>query len=89
MAKINIDPVTRIEGHLKVEAVVEGGEVVEAKSSGVLFRGFEVILRDRDPRDAVQITERICGVCSVAHGMASALCLDDAFNISSKIPDNG
>jgi len=89
VAKIKIDPVTRIEGHLKVETVVEGGKVVEAKSSGMLFRGFELILKDRDPRDAVQITERICGVCSVAHGMASVLCLDNAFGIADKIPDNG
>ena len=73
MAKIVIDPVTRIEGHLKIEAVVEDGEVKEAHSSGMLFRGFEMILRGRDPRDAPRITQRICGVCPTTHAMASAL----------------
>lgn len=60
--KIVIDPVTRIEGHLKVEAVVDGGVVKEARSSGVMFRGWEIILQGRDPRDAQVITQRICGV---------------------------
>lgn len=62
MAKIVIDPVSRIEGHLKIEAVVEGGVVKETKSTGTMFRGFEILLRGRDPRDAQQITQRICGV---------------------------
>ena len=62
MARIVIDPVTRIEGHLKIEAVVEGGVVKETKSSGMLFRGFELILKGRDPRDAQHLTQRICGV---------------------------
>jgi hydrogenase large subunit len=60
--KIIIDPVTRIEGHLAVEVEVEGGVVVEAKSMGMLFRGLELIMQGRDPRDAVQIMQRICGV---------------------------
>lgn len=60
--RIVVDPVTRIEGHLKVEVEVEGGKVVDAKSSGTLFRGLEMILRGRDPRDAQHITQRICGV---------------------------
>ncbi len=89
MTTITIDPVTRIEGHLKIEAVVEEGEVKEARSSGMLFRGFEMILRGRDPRDAVRITQRICGVCPTSHAMASALALDDAFGVAGKIPDNG
>jgi hydrogenase large subunit len=62
MAKIVIDPVTRIEGHLKIEATVEGGVVKETKSSGTLLRGFEILLRGRDPYDAQHITQRICGV---------------------------
>jgi hydrogenase large subunit len=62
MSKIVIDPVTRIEGHLKIEAVVEGGVVKETRSSGLLFRGFEIFLRGRDPLDAQYITQRICGV---------------------------
>ena len=60
--KIVIDPVTRIEGHLKVEVEVEGGTVVDAKASGMLFRGLELIMYDRDPRDAMHIMQRICGV---------------------------
>jgi hydrogenase large subunit len=89
MTTITIDPLTRIEGHLKIEAVVEDGEVKEARSSGMLFRGLEMILRGRDPRDAPRITQRICGVCPTTHAMASALALDDAFGVASKIPDNG
>jgi hydrogenase large subunit len=88
VGKIVIDPVTRIEGHLKIEAIVENGEVKEARSTGNLFRGFELILRGRDPRDAQVITQRICGVCPQSHGIAAALCLDSAFGIADKIPDN-
>ena len=89
MGKIVIDPITRIEGHLKIEAIVENGVVKEAKSSGMLFRGFEQILKNRDPRDAQRITQRICGVCPTAHSTASTLNLDSAFGIADKIPDNG
>jgi hydrogenase large subunit len=89
MGKIIIDPVTRIEGHLKVEAVVDGGTVKEAKSSGMLFRGLELIMRGRDPRDAQRITQRVCGVCPTSHSTAAALNLDSAFGIADKIPDNG
>jgi hydrogenase large subunit len=89
VGKIIIDPITRIEGHLKIEAVVEGGEVKEARSSGTLFRGFELILKGRDPRDAQQLTQRICGVCPAGHATAAALNLDSAFGIADQIPDNG
>lgn len=85
--KITIDPVTRIEGHLKITVEVNDGMVTDAYSSGTLWRGIEVILRGRDPRDAGQITQRICGVCPMAHGTASILCLDDAFKVN--VPDNG
>ncbi|MFC1949120.1 nickel-dependent hydrogenase large subunit [Chloroflexota bacterium] len=88
MSRIVIDPVTRIEGHLKIEAVVEDGVVKETRSTGSLFRGFELILRGRDPRDAPLITQRICGVCPQSHGVAATLNLDSAFGISDKIPDN-
>jgi hydrogenase large subunit len=88
VSKIVIEPVTRIEGHLKIETVVEGGVVKEARSSDNLFRGLELILRGRDPRDAQIIAQRICGVCPQSHGMAAALSLDSAFGISDKIPDN-
>jgi hydrogenase large subunit len=85
--KIIVDPITRIEGHLKIEVEVEGAKVKDAKSSGEMFRGWEIILKGRDPRDAQMITQRICGVCPSAHAQASTLCLDDAFGIHP--PDNG
>ncbi|HAU30849.1 MAG: Ni,Fe-hydrogenase I large subunit [Desulfotomaculum sp. 46_296] len=83
--KIVVDPVTRIEGHLKIEVDVENGKVTDARSSGTLFRGFELILKGRDPRDACHITQRICGVCPIAHGTASMFCLDDAFGVQPTI----
>ncbi len=86
--KIRIDPLTRIEGHLALEAIVDAGVVKEAKSVGTLFRGFEIILKGRDPRDANRLTQRICGVCPTAHATASALCLDEAFGLTDRIPDN-
>jgi hydrogenase large subunit len=88
MSKITIDPITRIEGHLAVEAVVDGGVVKEARTSGTLWRGFEVFLQGKDPRDATLFTQRICGVCPIAHATASVLNLDSAFGIGGKIPDN-
>jgi hydrogenase large subunit len=87
MTKLHIDPMTRIEGHLKIEVDIEGGKVVEAKSDGTMYRGFEIILKGRDPRDASQLTQRICGVCPTAHGTASVRCLDNAFQV--KPPTNG
>jgi hydrogenase large subunit len=89
VGKIVIDPITRVEGHLKIDATVENGTVKEAHCSGMLFRGLEVILRGRDPRDAQRIAQRICGVCPTAHSIASTLALDDAFGIAGQIPDNG
>lgn len=85
--KVIIDPVTRIEGHLKVEVEIENGKVADAKACGTLFRGFELILQGRDPRDAQQITQRICGVCPTGHGTASVLCIDD--NLDVQPPKNG
>jgi hydrogenase large subunit len=88
---INLGPVTRVEGHLEVEVTVGavGGvqQVTAAKSTGAMFRGFEIILQGRDPRDAVQYTQRICGVCPISHGMAAALNLESAFGVTA--PDNG
>jgi len=86
MRQITIDPITRIEGHLNFTIQSEDGIVREAKSSGTLFRGFEMILRGKEPLDALRITPRICGVCPASHGMASAKALDDAFN--AELPDN-
>jgi hydrogenase large subunit len=87
--KIVIDPVTRIEGHLGIEVLLDGAKVKEAKCSGTLFRGFEIFLKGRDPRDAQFLTQRVCGVCPIAHGIASTLNLDSAFGIADQIPDNG
>lgn len=87
MAKIVVDPVTRIEGHLKLEVEVEGGVVTNAWTSGALFRGLELIMQGRDPRDAEQIMQRICGVCPTAHATAGILALDNAFDIDP--PPNG
>jgi len=86
---IAIDPITRIEGHLKVEVVTEAGEVKDARCSGQLFRGFEQILLERDPRDAPLLVQRVCGVCPVTHATASSLCLDAAFGLAGEIPHNG
>ena len=85
--RVAIDPVTRIEGHLKVEVEVKDGKVVDARCTGGMFRGFENILKGRDPRDASQITQRICGVCPTAHATASVRALDDAFGV--EITSNG
>lgn len=77
-----MDPVTRIEGHMKVEVTIDqvGGitQIVDARCTGTLFRGFETILTGRDPRDAAYITQRICGVCPVSHGMAATLAAEAA-----------
>jgi len=88
MRTITIDPITRIEGHLKIEAIVDDGVVKEARSTGTLFRGIELILKGRDPRDAARITQRICGVCPTAHASASTFSLDQAFGIADRIPPN-
>ncbi len=81
MARIVIDPITRIEGHLSVEIDTEGGAVRGAHVRGDMFRGFENILKGRNPVDAVQITQRICGVCPASHGIASCRALESAFNV--------
>jgi hydrogenase large subunit len=86
-----MDPVTRIEGHMKVEVTIDQvngvTQVVDAKCTGTLFRGFENILTGRDPQDAAYITERICGVCPVSHGMAATLAVEAAAKM--KVPANG
>lgn len=87
--KIVIDPVSRIEGHLKIEAIVDGGVVKEAKSSGMMYRGLENILLGRDPRDAARIMQRICGVCPTSHGLAAAFALDELYGVNGNITDNG
>ena len=87
MAKrIAVDPITRIEGHLRIEAQIEGGKIVNAWSSSTAFRGIETILKGRDPRDAHHFTQRFCGVCTTVHSMASIRAVEDALKI--QIPDN-
>jgi len=85
--KITIDPVTRIEGHLAIEVEIENGVVKDAWSKGTMFRGLEVLLQGKDPRDASYVVDRVCGVCSGSHQWASALSLDAAFG--SNVPDGG
>lgn len=87
MAKIVIDPITRIEGHLKIVVEVESGKVVDAQAVGTMYRGLEPLLQGRDPRDATYVTERACGVCAGAHGWTSSLALDQAFG--AKVPAGG
>jgi len=82
MARIVVDPVTRIEGHLRIEATVENGVITDAYSSGTMVRGFERILKGRDPRDAWAFTERACGVCTTVHALASVRTVEDALGIS-------
>jgi len=82
MTRIVVDPVTRIEGHLRIEAVVENGIITDAYSSGTMIRGLEKILLGRDPRDAWAITERVCGVCTSVHALASVRAVEDAIGVS-------
>ncbi len=83
---ISIDPVTRIEGHLRIDVEVENGVVKDAWSSGTMFRGIEMLLKGKHPFDAQQVTERICGVCPLVHGTAASYNLDDALGV--ELPDN-
>ena len=85
---ITIDPITRISGFLEIKAEVEKNTIVKANASGLLFRGFEKMLQGRYPLDAVYFTERICGICSTAHAMGSALALEDALKITVSLNDS-
>jgi len=88
MSTIIVDPTTRLEGHLGIEVELDAtNKVINAKCSGTLFRGLENILAGRPPRDAQLITQRICGVCPISHGVAAALCLENT--CGTVIPDNG
>ena len=85
--RIVVDPITRIEGHLRIEVNVDKDNVIRnAVSTGTMWRGLEVILKGRDPRDAWAFTERICGVCTGVHALASVRAVEDAIGI--KIPKN-
>jgi len=82
MTYVVVDPVTRIEGHLRIEAEVDGGVIKDAWSSCTMFRGIELILKGRDPRDAWAFTQRICGVCTTVHAIASIRAVEAAVGAS-------
>jgi len=84
--RVIVDPITRIEGHLRIEAQMDGNKIASAYSSGTMVRGIEVILQGRDPRDAWAFAQRICGVCTLVHGLASIRSVEDALNYT--IPPN-
>jgi [NiFe] hydrogenase large subunit len=86
VARVTIDPITRIEGHLRVDIEVDGGVVKDAWVSGSMYRGMETVLQDRAPSDAYYIAQRICGVCPISHGHASTMASEKALNIT--IPNN-
>ena len=84
--RIVIDPITRIEGHLRVEAAIEGGKIKEAYSSGTMVLGIDNIVRNRDPRDAWVFVGRVCGVCTSIHSLCSVRAVEQALDIT--IPPN-
>ena len=88
MKHVVVDPITRIEGHLRVEVQVDegSGKVTDALSSGTAWRGLELVMKDRDPRDAWAYIQRICGVCTSAHALGALRAVEDALGI--KIPKN-
>ena len=85
--RVVVDPITRIEGHLRIEAATDAeGRITQAYSAGTMVRGLEIILRGRDPRDAWAFAQRICGVCTLVHGIASVRAVEDALHY--EIPPN-
>ena len=84
--RIVVDPITRIEGHLRIDVEEENGKITKAWSSGQMWRGIEVILQGRDPRDAWLFTQRICGVCTTVHALASVRAVENALGL--EIPMN-
>ena len=84
--KVVVDPISRIEGHLRIEAQAENGRIANAWATSTQFRGIETIMEGRDPRDAWAFTQRICGVCTVVHAVASCRAVEDALDI--RIPAN-
>jgi len=80
-----IDPLTRIEGHLRIEAQIADGQVQEAWSTGTMFRGVELILQGRDPREAWAFTQRICGVCTTVHALGSVRAVENALGVDPPV----
>jgi len=81
--RIVVNPITRISGFMEIEAMVDNHKVVDAKVKGLMFRGFEMMLKGRHPLDAIYYTERICGICSTAHGLASTRALEKALGVTA------
>lgn len=86
MPRVTIDPITRIEGHLRIEVEITGDRVTSAWSTGTLFRGIEIILQGRQPEDAWLFTQRLCGVCTYVHGSTSVRCVENALDL--QIPES-
>jgi hydrogenase large subunit len=86
MARITVDPVTRIEGHLRIDVEVDGGQVRKSWASGQMWRGIETILLGRDPRDAWMFTQRFCGVCTTVHAITSVRAVENALGM--EVPMN-
>ncbi|HEX9565151.1 MAG TPA: nickel-dependent hydrogenase large subunit [Gemmatimonadaceae bacterium] len=84
--RVVVDPITRIEGHLRIEAQQDNGRITNAWASATQFRGIEIIMQGRDPRDAWAYTQRICGVCTVVHAVASCRAVEEALGI--RVPPN-
>jgi hydrogenase large subunit len=84
--RITIDPITRIEGHLRIDVGIDGGKVTDSWASGTMFRGIETILQGRDPREAWLFAQRFCGVCTTVHAIASVRAVENAVGI--QVPPN-
>src|SRR5262252_3788723 len=84
--RITVDPITRIEGHLRIDVSVDGGKVTDSWASGTMFRGIETILQGRDPREAWLFAQRFCGVCTTVHAIASVRAVENAAGI--QVPPN-
>ena len=81
MKRVKISPVTRISGFMEIDATIDNNVIIDAKTEGLLFRGFEKMLEGRSPFDAIYFTQRICGICSAAHSLTSTLALENAMGI--------
>lgn len=90
MVQVAVDPISRIEGHYRINTEVNGeGVITDAQSSGLQLRGFERLLQHQDPRDAALLSQRICGVCPVSHGITAANALDELFGVAGEVPETG
>lgn len=89
MVKVTVDPLTRIEGHMRISTDVDSNGIIKnVQSSGMMFRGLERMLQGKDPRDAPIFVQRVCGVCPIAHGLTSLNSLDSLYNVAELVPQN-